>query len=1125
MGKEVIKQNEDIQHNNSRNERDITWTLDVRDFPIERSHIDPFSDDEDSYGKEAEEPIYLHAVNGKIILLPNDNWITIFPEKKHETEAEEKRVEWSLRWKGYDPERQASIAALTSVGNGFFDRRLAIGSDTNPHPAAYLERVYGKSLEDPEKVGKTEPSKPEDLVNIPNWGIDVNTGGGWFNPAKAHEDRQLLDYEVELRMDTGTVYHHARFQEGIGENAKITTCIWEMRASKSQRNLSLDSLTVIPENWSGEVKIRTKIDAEVHNEGENLLQAVQTGVFGDTGIYTSAQIAGKDTAIALASNAEISVNGKKLKQTELERKIKRDEKKIYQEFIIQNEQGKMYRLDNRTILSHSNERSKAGSKETKKPLLKRTIGSATHARNTQESIRLHEAVWNEYWQQTRILIEGDPLLQKSVDYDLYQTGQRAIPEPHDRRPKEGQVPGGWGYRGHIFKNDSGNFAIDQFIYTQPEVAKGMLLHSYEGHKGFIQKAREKVHKDWEQIMEMLQYPEIRNSLFGTSIISNFSDYYNFYQTRFDNPGWFPYWEMASHEGGPATPDYVRNIKNPELIEKLELEEKKFHLTNDIPTAVLRYFEATGDQQFMEQYGYEMIVQGARFSAISAEFNETTGQYELKDKIGLDEYHESNPLTGKAFDNNAFQNYRAKIILGKAVAVLSENNELRKRLQVSDAELEYMQDVQQNIKINFDEETGIIPQHDGFFDHIHLPFRELFGNSTTVREDLQNPNYDKIVSSLGYKKAQDKLTEFGIMPATEEQLSGGELVLALFSAETIQELLQTGVYGKTLGELTHIITYSDVIIDYLDQKKRKKLSKRQISGAEEILKQGNLGQTEQNITQNLTAITRMKTIAAEKLILAVIGREEVDRLIKSGKYGNTEEDLSQSLRSVSITDAIKQPDTMILEKEEILNCLSPEIMKRILERGEIGGYTVQDREELGDVLQQINARYYRERDVKASSLADGTELLRKLQTLTPEEVQQQSNEIYREVFDVFGLDYLDIKGNTSHGLHMVAESQVYTIVRSAIVGANIKDGRLSLKNPKLFHNITAIEVPLHIQNQLVRVRIDKETGEWHIKPVRMQREKKLEVTYGNQTYEISKKRKIKIPLKTQDTIFVPHEQLK
>lgn len=65
-----------------------------------------------------------------------------------------------------------------------------------------------------------------------------------------------------------------------------------------------------------------------------------------------------------------------------------------------------------------------------------------------------------------------------------------------------------------------------------------------------------------------------------------------------------------------------------------------HISADVAYAVEQYYLVTGDQDYMDRCGYEIILDTALFWASRVQYNEKLDRYEILDVIGPDEYKES-----------------------------------------------------------------------------------------------------------------------------------------------------------------------------------------------------------------------------------------------------------------------------------------------------------------------------------------------------------------------------------------------------------------------------------------------------------------------------------------------------
>ncbi len=144
---------------------------------------------------------------------------------------------------------------------------------------------------------------------------------------------------------------------------------------------------------------------------------------------------------------------------------------------------------------------------------------------------------------------------------------------------------------------------------------------------------------------------------------------------------------------------------------------QMHISPDLVYAVWRYYRATGDWDFIEKYGAEIVFEVARFLYSFAYFKKDKNRYEIIRVLGPDEYHEN-------IDNNAFTNYQACFSLQTALDVydrLKKENpsclkDLMERLQMDGNDYKRWEEMASLLYLpQPDPECGIIEQFNGYFE--------------------------------------------------------------------------------------------------------------------------------------------------------------------------------------------------------------------------------------------------------------------------------------------------------------------------------------------------------------------------------------------------------------------------
>ncbi len=286
-----------------------------------------------------------------------------------------------------------------------------------------------------------------------------------------------------------------------------------------------------------------------------------------------------------------------------------------------------------------------------------------------ELLRRHVEAWRARWADTAVSVGGDPKAELALRFSSYHMMSTAHPD------KESVSIGarglsGLSYFNHVFW-DTEIFVVPFFIYTHPETARTLLAYRYRNLDGARQKAHDLGHKG----------------------------------------ALFP-WESAD-KGIETTPPYgigPRGEMIPILSGLLE-----HHISADIGWATWEYWKCTGDDEFLERMGVELLLETARFW-VSRATRDELGRYHIPMVVGPDEYHEG-------VDDNAYTNVLARYNIERALdayAWLGERApdkaaELGERIGLTPGELTHWRNVADALVDGFDPATGLYEQFAGFFD--------------------------------------------------------------------------------------------------------------------------------------------------------------------------------------------------------------------------------------------------------------------------------------------------------------------------------------------------------------------------------------------------------------------------
>ncbi len=286
-------------------------------------------------------------------------------------------------------------------------------------------------------------------------------------------------------------------------------------------------------------------------------------------------------------------------------------------------------------------------------------------------LEAHQQAWNAVWQHSDIEIGGNSQAQLAVRYNLFQLFIGASPH-NERVSVPAKTLSGFGYRGHVFW-DTEIFILPFFTLTQPTIARNLLTYRYHTLDGARRKA---AHGGYKGAM--------------------FS------------------WESAA-TGDEVTPRW--SMPNDPYVEDVRIwcRDREIHISADVAYAVWQYWQATGDDLWLRDYGAEIILDTALFWMSRVEWNARQERYELCGVIGADEYHEQ-------VNNNAFTNRMVQWHLEKAVAVYEwlqhsfpdRAVDLADRLKITPERQRRWQAMIAQMYIPHDASTGLIEQFEGFF---------------------------------------------------------------------------------------------------------------------------------------------------------------------------------------------------------------------------------------------------------------------------------------------------------------------------------------------------------------------------------------------------------------------------
>jgi alpha,alpha-trehalose phosphorylase len=258
------------------------------------------------------------------------------------------------------------------------------------------------------------------------------------------------------------------------------------------------------------------------------------------------------------------------------------------------------------------------------------------------------------------VVQGQPALQQAIRWNLFQVAQAAARAEQSGVPAKGVT--GTGYSGHYFW-DTEIFVVPFLTYTSPQMARSELRFRYN----MLGAARRRAE-------ELAQSGAL-----------------------------FP-WRTVN--GEEASAYYAAGTA-------------QYHIDADIAYALCKYVAASGDQDFMNREGVDILVETARLWADLGFWRENgTGRrsFHIHGVTGPDEYT-------TVVNDNLFTNVMARYNLAKAAELLRQlkrevpraYQRVALRLELADEEIDEWALCADAMSIPYDKVTGINPQDAHFLD--------------------------------------------------------------------------------------------------------------------------------------------------------------------------------------------------------------------------------------------------------------------------------------------------------------------------------------------------------------------------------------------------------------------------
>ncbi|PKK93592.1 MAG: family 65 glycosyl hydrolase [Tenericutes bacterium HGW-Tenericutes-6] len=277
----------------------------------------------------------------------------------------------------------------------------------------------------------------------------------------------------------------------------------------------------------------------------------------------------------------------------------------------------------------------------------------------------NQKFYEAYFAQNDIIIKGDEKNQQGIRYCLFQlvNTYQGVSEKNNIGAK-GLT--GEAYSGHAFW-DSETYCLPVYLFTNPKAARNLLMFRYNT----LEQARKRA--------------------------------------------------MELDCAGACYP--IATLNGDEACDLWQHASLQFQPTSAVAYAIWHYVKNTKDTDFLLNYGFEMLLEIARFFASRGQYNQDQTKFGYYGVMGPDEFQ-------MMVNHNAYTNLLAKKSMTYFLEVYEtyQNepviDQVIRKLKLKKTEISDMKEKCEKMYMPFDQQTRLFEQHEGFFDLPHIDIHQI-----------------------------------------------------------------------------------------------------------------------------------------------------------------------------------------------------------------------------------------------------------------------------------------------------------------------------------------------------------------------------------------------------------------
>jgi trehalose/maltose hydrolase-like predicted phosphorylase len=649
---------------------------------------------------------------------------------------------------GYRPEEERLRESLCTLGNGYFATRGALPECTADH--VHYPGTYAAGCYNrltSEVAGRRVEN--EDMVNLPDW-LPLRfrpDGEDWLTPDTA----PVTEHHQMLHLDPGLLERRTRYTLGTGGTLLVRQLrlvhLADLHLAALRTEFTADGHTV-------DLDVEAALDGGVTNSGVaryreldgRHLAHLHTGTTAPGTVWLRCRTRTSDIGLGLAARLTAEVPVRHAHEAH----------RAVQHVRLRLPPGRTATVDKTVALHTSHDPAISD------PLCA-AVDRVRAAPGFDELLKTHASAWEQLWRRTALEVPGEA--GSILRLHLFHLLQTLSPHTADL---DAGVPArglhGEAYRGHVFWDEL--FVLPYLNLHLPEVSRALLRYRHR-------RLDAACHAAGELGRRGALYP----------------------------------WQSGS-DGREETQQLHLNPRSGRWLP--DHSRLQHHVGSAVAYNVWQYWESTGDLEFLQGEGAEMLLRIARFWADSAGYDDHLGRHRIRGVVGPDEYHDAYPdAVRPGLDDNAYTNVTAAWVLARTLELLRALPEPRRRELVEGAGLEpdepaRWEEVSRTLHVPFHD--GVISQFEGYGDLAELDWDGYRKRYDDIRR------LDRILEAEGntvnrYKasKQADVLMLGYLFAPLELRALFGRLGYRLDErtwTATVDHYLHRTSHGSTLSGLVH-----------------------------------------------------------------------------------------------------------------------------------------------------------------------------------------------------------------------------------------------------------------------------------------------------------------------------------